>query len=280
MNQTLVIIPEYGKRELTLNCIHYIEEFTNQCYIVVGNDGYKDYEENEILNNEFTIEIVKNWENNVQFAENVNRTSSFGIEHYGLEDNDNIFIVNNDTILRNNAIDRMIKVLEDNPNFIIGPVLISSPNKMRKSGHGPNFQMMTEDVYLHANLSILPRTPTMISGAFIGMKVSTWKDLGGFDCQRFKAYYEDDDFGVRALIAGYKNYICYEAAVEHDFNSSYNINDNKTLALRIISKANFMNKWNPSNIIWQPDGFYSQEEIAILKKNDDRVHYREYGYVN
>ncbi len=294
---TYIVIPEYGHRDLTIKCVESINKCRldpNRTTILIADDHYPilsrtaNYNDNILGSDDLGIKSshpkivanIINWETNVQFAENVNRSTVELSQIYNIHDNDYLFIVNNDTIVRNNAISILQKALDEDNNRIVGPALISSTNKVQHSGHGPNYQIFTEDVYLKTDLSKLPRYPTIISGAFMGMCWKTWKQLGGFDCQRFRAYYEDDDFCIRSIIAGKTPYIVYEAIVEHDYNSTYtNIDNSKTLAIRTISKANFMNKWNPSNIIWTPDGFYSQEEIAKIDSNDDRVIYRESGCV-
>ena len=289
MARITIIIPEYGRRELTIKCIRSICETTlnssRVLYIYLSNDAYPhdlslmEIEELQIQYPHTRIEIC-NWKENVQYAANVNRMSN-KILSTGVPSG-NIFIVNNDVIFHKDALNKMTDYLENHLHkSIVGPAIIIKSNKARPSGHGPNLQMFVDETYenMKNNFINLPKEPTMLSGCCFGLSIKKWKELGGFDCQRFKAYYEDDDIGIRAIKAGCKPYILYSAKIEHDFNSTYDPTDNKTKALIAISKANFKNKWEPDGIIWSPDGFYSQDKILNLSDLDDRIYYKEAGYI-
>jgi GT2 family glycosyltransferase len=109
------------------------------------------------------------------------------------------------------------------------------------------------------------------------IRASTWFDLGGFDCDTFKAYYEDDDFGIRANLYGNIQSelpvaVCPKALIYHNVSQTI-VHNEANGKLREISRINFEGKW--PELEWDASGQYMSDITELF--DPKRIFYNGSG---
>lgn len=210
-----VIVLNFKVREELLKCIKSVNTstFKNLEIIVVDNNS------NEDLSDLKGIRFIQNREN-LGYAGGNN----IGIKVALVLGVDYVLILNPDTTIDKDAIEKLIKGAEKNQAGVVGPkIYFSGTKKIWHAGgkmdslnvigshrgideedHG-QFDEQTEVDY--------------VSGAALLIKAEVFKKIGFFD-EKFFLYYEDADFCFRAKKAGIKVYYIPEALVYHENASS------------------------------------------------------------
>lgn len=137
---------------------------------------------------------------------------NLGVE-LALKDNPSyVFLLNNDTILAENALSKLVDFAEHHPEIgAIGPKVYDYQNGVRSnklqtiggkfiSGNYGGWQ--TDRGQFEE-----PRPVDFVSGAACLIKASVIREIGLFDPEFF-IWFEDIDFGIRLQEAGYKAYYC------------------------------------------------------------------------
>jgi GT2 family glycosyltransferase len=299
LKHVLVIVPEYGHRSLTQQCVDSIPELPDKDYLIsvwVGDDAYPNRQLD--IPNIFT-EVIS-WKENVGFAENVNRTVLKATEifnsvqeniayaskllanttfehtdefHPTQTDEIVLVILNNDTEWIGDGLERIVEYVAEN-EVIAGPAIeVTEGYYDSRLGMGPHKQMFGPEKFALLNPSRAKSIKIdMVSGCCLVMPLKFWIELGGFDSKNFKAYYEDDDLAIRAKALGYGAYAFYGAKLKHLVNTSYEHPSRSEKSRQQIarSKANFQHKW--PEVVWKPTGIY--EFLKPITSDDPRVRRR------
>lgn len=282
-----VVIPEYGNRHLTERCIKSIPQpsayaDTFGCIpdieIYIGDDGFYNMKESSTMFLPYGPHVkVINWSNNVGFARNVNRTVSEACKNISLDEIGDtvLFILNSDIYFPNSSDFKLLNTRANDYYEICGPSILVPPNFVHAMGWGPHPQHFSPERYKEEYNAPLPfaayknRQMTMLSGCCLCMPAMFWFTLGGFDCKSFVAYYEDDDFGIRANLAGYLVRVAFEANIIHKCAQSMDQELTVHKECREKSERNFKIKW--PEITWNSTGNY---EIAdTISPLDARIVY-------
>jgi len=210
-----VIIVNYNTKELTLNCIDSIYEQTKDLVfevILVDNDSSDGSV--EVISKRFPNVICIKNDSNLGFGKANNTGVSYANGKY-------IFLLNSDTVLKNNAIKLFFDFHESNSESMItggylrdenGKLMISY-SSFTKSHVGllrlayinfpalQNFRMKL----LPNKTQTIPHTEIIsvdfVTGADLFMKKADFNSLYGFD-ENFFMYYEDEDLCCRAKKQG------------------------------------------------------------------------------
>lgn len=208
-----IIILHFGDPKVTSDCIKSIisNRLSFEKIIVVDNGG------NFEPSFENNLKVFKN-RKNLGFAAGVN----IGIKYALLKKADYILLLNNDTIVEEDFLSKLIaKSLKENIG-ILAPAI-----KFHKSG---------KVVYdLGGKLNVLFGRTThnevdkldgnklqvvdYVSGCCMLIKRQVLEKVGFFD-ERFFLYYEDVDFCLRAKKAGFKTYVLPSVSVYHKLSKS------------------------------------------------------------
>lgn len=148
-----------------------------------------------------------------------------------------LFLVNNDTVFPAQALDALLKVLQETPRNVamLGPVTNAAGNGQRlwKPGATHAQWMQIGDV-LHDNPSH-QLMPTYRCDFFcIAIRQSIWTQLGGLDQSFGMGYYEDFDFSLRLRAAGFEQMITEDVFILHVGSASFQGNK----AARTLIKKN------------------------------------------
>ncbi len=196
-----------------------------------------------ILNNKFPDILLKENRENVGFAAAVNQAVSLASGEY-------IMLLNPDTIIEENFIEKLFSFLHNTPDAsIVGVKLVDENNKHQPSAWKKvSFLTIFSEMFFPYNISIklVTKTPDKpsrvenVSGACMLIRHDVFEKLNGFDT-RFFLYYEEIDFCLRANQRGYKVYYNPYIEVVHFASKSssnhreiffFNLYNNKLLFIR------------------------------------------------
>jgi GT2 family glycosyltransferase len=245
-------------------------------HVLIGDDAYYKSAGLEIPSRgaysvikygdtEKSIARRKHFKKNLHFGGNVNRCCNHMMTDV-MHRLKTLVICNSDIIFTEGAIDTLVETSQKY-NALVGPAVIVPPAYVSDE-HGPHMQMFSPRGYAvrerHINSTL--ESATAISGCCFAVPAGWWRDVGGFDSDNFKAYFEDDDISIRANISGLPVLVNYNALVRHEVNQSIEeaeFNKNKTIQ---ESKKAFEAKW--PEITWDPTGKY---HIPEIDPNDRRT---------
>lgn len=256
-----IIIPEYGQRKQTQDCLRSIDKQKNIMVdeIVIGNDGY---EKPQIkLCSEAKLRII-DWEDNLLFGANLNRTAAAAFAGK-LEKKDIIILVNNDVIFHEDCISELCNTVLKHSG-LHGPLISNSPwweQDITRSKPG--------DYYTDS------RT---LSGCCFALFACNWFELGGIDCESFKSYFEENDLCIRAKLFGLSVGFTHRAKLHHKRGQTYRPWENKKLCQNMFaeSHSNSVKKWG--TIIWKKDNNGKWQIQNNISPQDPRVRYRALHY--
>jgi len=208
-----IIIVNYNGSKIIKDCL---DSITNQSYsnfevIVVDNNS----------TDESTKIIKKNYPN-IKLIELKNNLGFTGGNNIGYKNSngENIILLNNDTKVEHDYIEKFIKVFNDFPNCGIAQskiVLYDFPQKLDCAGSFWTFSTyMYHFGYREKSIDKIYNEPYKIfsvKGASMIIKKEVIEKIGLFD-EELWHYYEDTDLCHRAINAGYDIYyypfaVCY-----------------------------------------------------------------------
>ncbi len=212
-----IIIVTYNQYEYTKTCIDSILKHTKTEYeIIVIDNASVDGTPNKIMKDFPFIKLVRNAENK-GFPVAVNQ----GIAKSKGKD---ILLLNNDTIVTTNWLERMLEVAElDNSIGIVGPISNSvSGAQLDKAARYKSIDEM------HSYASIIKKKNSgqifqfpRVAFLCTLIKRQVIKKLGGLDERFSPGNFEDDDYCLRAQIAGFKTVIASDVFIHHFGSKSF-----------------------------------------------------------
>jgi len=147
--------------------------------------------------------------------------SNAGIEVALANGADYVWLLNNDTEPRPNALHEMVGVAEKDPEVgAVGSILLYSRNPSRVQGWGGG------RVYFWLGICRHQRTPTSVSrvdyltGASVLLRAAALRDVGLLDDGYFM-YWEDVDLSIRLRERGWKIAVASTAHVLHKESASF-----------------------------------------------------------
>ncbi len=217
-----IIIPVFNKLELTEHCLKSIYENTHTSFNLIlidngGDAGTKKFLE-DYKTSHPNVELIRNLDN-VGWVKAINQGIELSISPY-------ICIMNNDTIVRTDDwISKLIEISEMEPD--IGLV-------------NPSFEVKKEVSSLRPFVEI-----DFCRGYCILIKRIVVEKIGLLDEAYGTGYYDDDDYSMRAIQAGFKCVKTDNVLVEHLRDSTFSsiFGEEKRLALHYKNKMLFSSKW-------------------------------------
>ena len=214
-----IIILAHNQIEYTKKCLESILKNTLEPFelIVVDNgsiDGTVEYLESEFLrkNDDVRIKIIKNSENK-GFASGNNQ----GI---ATSSGDYILLLNNDVVVTPGWLERMISCCEKRPeigivgprsNYVSGPQLLEPVDYNLDSLEGLNrFSKKVTTINAKKSTQLL-----RVVGFCMLIKRSVIDKIGGMDDRFGIGNFEDDDFSLRAALAGFESWMAEDCFVHH-----------------------------------------------------------------
>ncbi|MBU8591648.1 glycosyltransferase [Bacillus subtilis] len=256
MVKTSIIVLTYNQLALTKQCLESIWKHTNNdCIevIVIDNgshDGTRDY-----LKQITSIKAIFN-KTNEGFAKACNQ----GLE---VASGDNILFLNNDTIVTNQWLEPMIKLLyQDDKIGMVGPVsnYVSGPQQV------PVNYTNVEEIEDFSRLYCLQqrgrsKAVLRLVGFCLLVKKKVLDEVGGFDERFVGGSFEDDDLSLRVLQAGYQLKIALDSFVHHHGHATFTGNPDLSInQLYEENRQRFIDKWKVDVTTF----FDSQPQLTAL----------------
>ncbi|WP_161477160.1 glycosyltransferase [Bacillus subtilis] len=256
MVKTSIIVLTYNQLALTKQCLESIWKHTNNdCIevIVIDNgshDGTRDY-----LKQITSIKAIFN-KMNEGFAKACNQ----GLE---VASGDNILFLNNDTVVTNQWLEPMIKLLyQDDKIGMVGPVsnYVSGPQQV------PVNYTNVEEIEDFSRLYCLQqrgrsKAVLRLVGFCLLVKKKVLDQVGGFDERFVGGSFEDDDLSLRVLQAGYQLKIALDSFVHHHGHATFTGNPDLSISqLYEENRQRFIDKWKVDVTTF----FDSQPQLTAL----------------
>lgn len=254
--KTSIIVLTYNQLALTKQCLESIWKHTNnECIevIVIDNgshDGTRDY-----LKQITSIKAIFN-KTNEGFAKACNQ----GLE---VASGDNILFLNNDTVVTNQWLEPMIKLLyQDDKIGMVGPVsnYVSGPQQV------PVNYTNVEEIEDFSRLYCLQqrgrsKAVLRLVGFCLLVKKKVLDQVGGFDERFVGGSFEDDDLSLRVLQAGYQLKIALDSFVHHHGHATFTGNPDLSISqLYEENRQRFIDKWKVDVTTF----FDSQPQLTAL----------------
>jgi len=226
MNRVCVVIPMYGKHEMTKTCIDYtLKNAGAECDIIVIDDGSKDPFYDERV---FTLRLPEN--------SGFTNAANQGILWAQEKNYEFIHLLNNDTEPETDFIKHLLDAMTQNP--VIG---IASSSRLHKKEDGTSFvenhgldlvrgHQLVSDKDLDKEIVFVEWLPTCSSL----MRMEMIREIGLLD-KRFRNHCSDAEYCIRANMNGWNVALVTKSRVLHHWSQTTMENN--------IDPANDQNKF-------------------------------------
>lgn len=257
---SIIMLNRNGKRnlEILMNSFHNSKFYSNFEIICVDNASTDDsLEYLESWSNEFTIKIIRN-ETNMSFS----AANNLGVKS---AEGEYLLFLNNDTEVTDAWLDELLLAMEqaENPGAVgaklIYPQIPAGTINAGKSYSIQHSGIAFKDSFRENAYFIQPynmgngQTDTdystdlveraCVTAAVLLVKKSVFEDVGGYD-ERYIYGYEDVDFCLKLVQAGYHNYYCPACLVYHYEFGTQNKDVAKNVRIRRLHNMDvFKGKW-------------------------------------
>jgi len=219
MIRIAIIVLHFGDIQITTACLLSLKKIKTkipfQVFVVDnGTDMITKQSIQKILPQAILIKNKKN----LGYGGGNNTAITYVLQ----KDFSHIFILNNDTLVRENILDTLISGFKNPDIGIVGPVITYSQNnnKIWFAG-GTLFRLLciTKHDFLNKSLDIFLKakekpTTDFITGAAIMIKKEVFKKIGLFS-ESYFLYWEDVDFCFRARVNNFHCHVVKDAFVTH-----------------------------------------------------------------
>jgi GT2 family glycosyltransferase len=271
-----IVIPVYNQLDYTKQCLESLANTVNEIVelIIVDNassDGTYEYLSN-YSNEKVNFVLIRN-EENQGFPKAVNR----GIEE---TKGQYVLIANNDIIFNGNWLERMIEVAESDGKIgLVGPISNEVSGLQRDENAVYN---SIEEMKKYAE-SIIDKNKNQILNfprlAFLCtlIKREVINKIGGLDERFSPGNYEDDDYCLRAQLAGYKAVIAKDVFIHHFGSKSFKADGNQAYKNRLeTNREIFSSKWGGTpEDIWLKNKSVNQRQYIFPINKKSFVKYFE-----
>jgi len=224
---------------ITYNGMQWIEKCLNSCNgnsIIVVDNASTDNTVAFIRENYPKIKLIAQ-DKNLGFG----AANNLGIAYALKQECDYVFLLNQDTYLQKNAIEKLIEAHQENPEFgILSPIHLNGiGDKLDRNfsyyisyDKNPNFYFDA----INSGLKTIYEVPFVNAAAWLLPK-HTLENIGGFD-PIFFHYGEDDNYCQRVLFHKLKIGIVAVSFVNHDRETrTHNIKETKESKLLKLERS-------------------------------------------
>ena len=244
-----ILIVTYGDLELTRLCLCSLQRAAGPTpfeIIVVDNDSRDEtpaylhaIEASRLL----PLRVVKNRDNR-GFAAANNQAAE-------LARGDILVFLNNDTVVRQGWLDRLVAALDARPDVgMVGPMTNSCGNEAQLGTPYADLGAMEDfaaaHCAAHAGQSVDPQMLTLFCAA---MPAALFRQIGGLDPGYGKGMFEDDDLGMAVRAQGRRLLLLKDVFVHHYGGAAFSrLPPREYLRLFFMNRRYFERKWRTE---WQ-----------------------------
>lgn len=209
-----VIIPVYNRIKYTRSCLESLYQQTFRDFeIIVIDDGSTDGT-GEMIESEFPDVVVLWGDGNLWWTRAIN----MGVEYALAQKAGYIITLNDDIVLKDNFLEKMILQSAENPRALLGGVEVDSITK--KPTYGGKVIDWKNGKYRNVLDTLKPENRhglhevNHLPGRTLLIPAEVFHKVGLFDAGNFPQTVADFDFTYRAYEAGYRVFCNYDAQVE------------------------------------------------------------------
>lgn len=256
-----VIIVTYKGHQWYERCFTSLRnsEYPVQTIVIdnASNDGTVEY----IREHFPEIHLIESKEN-LGFG----RANNIGMRYALDNGGDYVFLLNQDTWIEEDSIEKLVRVAENHPEYgIISPIHLTSDKKSLNlmyeySNHSFSHNLLS-DLYCGMPLKDIYQTDYVNAAAWL-LPRKILEYVGGFD-PIFRHYEEDDSYLLRTQYHSFKIGICPSAIIVHDHIESVLSNDCSPIRQQQYLLVDWTNI-NQSFSIWKESRYYSRKWLSYL----------------
>lgn len=244
-NKLAIVIVNFNGYYDTIECVDsIIKNCTLEKEIIIVDNNSNSNDLLRLKENEDKYTLIIN-EKNEGFAKANNK----GIEYALSRGYKSILLLNNDTIITKNSLEKMLEILWSDSKIGItscSTLYYDNKNLIWFDGGKINWKKFLSN---HENMKkTYVKTKEIsdagfISGCCMMVKEDVFKKIGLLPTEYFM-YFEDVDFCVSVIEAGYKMFVCKESIIYHKVSSASGGEDSPfTIEWCNRNRIIFMNKY-------------------------------------
>jgi GT2 family glycosyltransferase len=238
-----IVIPMYGKAQLTYTCLASLAAETplDLCEVIVVDDASPEPAA-ESLAVVDGVRFERNAEN-LGFIGSCNRGAEIARGEY-------VVFLNNDTVVTRNWLEALLAVFERHSDAgLAGAKLVYPDGRLQEAGgivwrDGSAWNVGRNDDPDRPEFNYV-READYCSGACLMIPAALFRDLGGFDRRYAPAYYEDTDLAFAVRAAGRRVYYQPAAKVVHFEGQTSGTDESSGIKRhQDINRHAFLAKWS------------------------------------
>jgi GT2 family glycosyltransferase len=240
-----IVIPCYNQIAYTYQCLHSIlthTDFEKTPYEVIIADDVSTDATKELKLYTENLVIARNTEN-MGFLKNCNQAAAIAKGQY-------ILFLNNDTTVSDGWLSSLVDTIEGDETIgMVGSKLVYPDGRLQEAGgiiwsdgSGWNYGRLEDPADPEYNYV---KDVDFISGAAIMIRMSLWKEIGGFDERFAPAYYEDTDLAFEVRKHGKRVVFQPKSVVTHfeGISNGTDVNGTGLKHYQLVNQEKFKEKW-------------------------------------
>jgi GT2 family glycosyltransferase len=214
-----VVVPTFQARDMLADCLESIADQAYRSVETIVVDGGSTDGSQELVRARFPGATVLDAPGNPGFARAINMGASAARGEF-------ILFLNNDTTLEADAIGQMVRVATDRPSRLAAVTAMVRRGDLRcvveSVGNVVGYHGFGSGVFAgYVDCGQFQRSRELFSAPFTAVLVprAAWQAVGPLD-ERYRFYYEDVDWCLRARMAGMRVWAAPHALVYHEGSAS------------------------------------------------------------
>jgi GT2 family glycosyltransferase/FMN phosphatase YigB (HAD superfamily) len=243
---TSIIILALNQLEHTHQCLESLAAHTPLPHeIILVDNG----------SNDGTPEFLREWLAKTPYGSVIRNSTNRGFaagnnQGLALARGDTVVLLNNDTVVTAGWLERMLGVLDREPDTgVVGPMsnCVSGPQLVSQVGYTDLADLPAfAETWTHQHAGQSFETSRVVGFCLLARR-SVLERLGGLDEQFGSGNFEDDDFCLRARLAGFRIRIAQDVFIHHTGGQTFK-------GARIDYRAAMRRNWELFCAKWRLDG--------------------------
>lgn len=245
-----IVIPVHNAVQYTAACIASIDRHTPQTHeVVLVDNGSTDATAEWFARRDEGV-LIRN-PHNLGFAAAVNQGMAAA-------EGDTVVILNNDTLVTHDWLGGLLRGFTRDPaigitapvsNYVTGSQLVNTVDYTdAPSEELEEFARARARQFVDSGFGV-----ERLAGLCMAISRSVIESIGGFDTAFQVGNFEDDDYSVRARLAGFRLWVASDSYIHHFGGRTFDLLDEAYHELLGENAVRFMDKWdippglNPKN---------------------------------
>jgi GT2 family glycosyltransferase/Flp pilus assembly protein TadD len=267
-----IIIVTYNQVEFTKECIASIKEFTRVPHRIIVVDNCSTDKTRSYLKALPGVDVLLNDEN-VGFPAACNQAINRA-------DGDYVLLLNNDVVVTEGWLERLVEIGESDASIgLVGPISNSISglqlDKNARYNAIPEMHKYARALRKRNRGDIAPAPRIAFFCTLIRKELLD--RIGGLDERFSPGNFEDDDFCLRAQLAGFKTLIARDVFIHHYGSKSFGADGQEAYAKRLeTNRRVFVEKWDADPIeIWREKKNFRKRNLLIPLSKDAFIQHFE-----